>query len=116
MTEELSKLAHSTILQLKEENEELESKVISLSNELDKVKEAVKLAFDLYSLGQLASEQLQEKIAEYTIKTNEDLNTIRKASEFIKSASSYNSFKLSSKRSHYETPESRFISSILEEN
>ena len=58
MTEELSKLAHSAILQLKEENEELESKVASLSNELNRVKEAVKLAFDLYSLGQLASAHL----------------------------------------------------------
>lgn len=107
MNNELTKLAHAAILQLQQENQEL-------SEQLTHKSEAVKLAFDLYHNGQLAAEQLEEKIKEYYVKPTNELEVIKKASELTKVASSISSFKLSSQASFERlTPEDRFKSFLL---
>lgn len=109
MEQSLTKLAAAAIRQLQAENKELK-------DTLDKSQEASKLAFDLYHSGIIAAEELEEKLAEYSSKSLRDLEIIRKASEFTKTASSLNSFKLSSSSNFEKTnPEERFISFLMDD-
>lgn len=106
----LTKLAAAAIRQLQTENEELKDK-------LDKQEEAIKLAFDLFHQGIIASEQLENKIKEFSTKSIDEIGIIKKASEFTKTAASMSSFKLSSSVSFDSniTAEDRFIASLMED-
>jgi viroplasmin and RNaseH domain-containing protein len=108
MDQELVKLAHAAIKQLQTEKDELD-------NQLVRINEAVKLAFDMFHNGQIAAEQLEHKIKEYSGKSLTDLEVIKKASELTKVASAMNSFKLSSRVSLESTPEDRFTSFLMED-
>jgi hypothetical protein len=109
MDSELTKLAHAAIKQLQQEN-------IELITQLTRKEEAVKIAFELYHNGQLAAEQLEDKIKEYSALLPGDLEVIKKASELTKVASTISSFKLSSRHSFENTtPEDRFTSFLLED-
>lgn len=107
--ESLTKLAAAAIKQLQSENK-------TLRETIDKNDEVIKLAFDMYHSGIIAAEELEVKIKEFNKKTSEELEIIKKASEFNKTASSLNSFKLSSGNSFDKTnPEDRFISFLIED-
>lgn len=107
--EDLTKLAAAAIKQLQTENKELK-------DELGRAQEATKLAFDLYHSGMIAVEQLEDKITEFKSKDVSELEVIRKASEFSKTASAMNSFKLSSTTNFdRQKPEDRFVSFLLED-
>jgi hypothetical protein len=110
MNVELIKTAQAAIRQLQEEN-------AVLSNRLDKTTEAIKVAFSLYHNGQLAAEQLENKINEFSTKQASEIEVIKKASELTKVASSLSSFKLSTSAdfSKSATPEDRFTSFLLED-
>jgi|GEM_PF-4192563 len=109
MNNDLTKLAYTAIKQLQQENK-------NLTEQLNKNNEAVKLAFELYFNGQLATEQLENKIHEFSTKTDTEIEVIKKASELTKVASNMSSFKLSNKSSYEKlTARDRFESFLMED-
>lgn len=54
-----------------------------LYSELEHTKQAQELAFKLYKRGVIVAEDLEEKIAEFSNKTKEDLVVFEKAAELV---------------------------------
>ena len=106
----MTKLAVAAIKQLQAENRDLMVKLASAT-------ETVKLAFELYHNGQISAEQLENKIKEFSTKSKEELEVIKKASEFSKTASNIGSFKLSNNSYGFDKtlPEDRFTAMLLED-
>lgn len=86
---DLTKLAAAAIVQLRNENDELKNKLMV-------EEEATKLAFSLYHQGLFTPDQLEHNLNEFRHKSIEDLQVIKKASELVKTAEIFNSFKISS--------------------
>lgn len=86
--DDLNKIAATAIRSLQDENEKLAS-------QLNTTEESIKLAFELYNKGIIVAEDLESKINELTHKTKEELEVLKKASEFTKAASFNSFFKLS---------------------
>lgn len=74
MSPELIKEAKTTIKNLKEENE-------SLKEDLKLTKQAQSLAFNLLNQGAIVAEDLEEKIANFSKKSEEELQVFEKAAE-----------------------------------
>lgn len=87
----LYKLAAVALSSLKEENEQLRAHISKLEN-------AERTAFDLYKSGQLAIENLESTIKDLATKSPDEIEVIKRASEFSKTASALTSvFKVGNK-------------------
>lgn len=89
MDSELQKLAAVAIRQLQTENEELKEKLFIYE-------EAEKLAFEFLHSNAITVEDLESTIKDFSTKSLNELEVLRKAQEFNKTASTLSLFKLSS--------------------
>lgn len=74
MSPDLIKRARLAIKELSEEND-------SLNEEIERIKQAQNLAFNLLDQGAIMAEDLEEKIAEFSEKSKEELHVFEKAAE-----------------------------------
>lgn len=109
MDSEIVKLAESAILQLKEENKQLKE-------ELEHIKTASSMAFDLFKDGIIVAEQIESTIDKFASKTPEELEITKKAFEFTKTAE-YNIFTLSKEESNLNNLDAatKFVNALLAE-
>ena len=114
---DLLKRGAVALRELRNENVELEAKVVQLSTEVERIKIATALVFRLYNEGSIAAEELGEAIEDFVEKSADEINVIEKAAEFSKRGG--NALKFGKLSDHFQddglSPEHRFMAALEED-
>lgn len=107
-TEGLLKTAADALRSVRSENEQLKS-------EMQKFAAAKELVFRLWKLGSFPAEELEDQLDEFLGKTHDELVTFEKAASLVSGKSfTMNLGNVSDLPGVDESPEGRFISSLLD--
>jgi polyhydroxyalkanoate synthesis regulator phasin len=107
MNSSLNKLAHDAIVSLREENS-------NLKEQLDIIKEATRLSFQMVKDGKMPIERAEDFIEKFASKSKEELEMTKKAYEMSTDEKFNSLFELSNADENIGlTPEERLIRSLL---